>query len=354
MYFNPDSGAGLPPQQSQLRPLTIMQVVEEVFRIYRGAFLQFFLVSLVVMIPVTLLSDLFSTAISNYASRLVAGRPLEAIAPVLVLGVRVNPLLGTVMVGLLQTIFFYSIVTSMAAEGHLGRPVSLLASLGKAAKRMVGLTIAYFLGITVIFFVGFFASLLLSVLSRLPGLAFIGVVLSVSAIGYFSFLTFVLLTPTFVLEKNGPVVALGRTINLARQRIFAIFNVIFILALIVAIVSAILATIVVAFVPGDLNTAAGAAQLRQTVLPVQVVINVFTAPLAVIAITVLYYDIRVRAEQLDQAVRNAPIAGIHPSDLPTEPLPVKITRADLSNILLLTFLVSILLLFLQSTGRSGF
>jgi hypothetical protein len=354
MYFNPDSGAGLRPQKPLLQPMTISQIIDTVFRIYRNNFLQFFLLSLVIMVPVTLLSDLFSTAINNYASSLVAGRRLGAIAPVSVLGLRVDPVLGTVVIGFLQTIVFYSITTSMASEAHLGYPVSLRTSVGKAAKRMVGLTIAYLVGITVIFFVGFFASLILSLFNRVSGLAFIGVVLSVSVIGYFSFLTFVLLTPTFILEKNNPVVALSRTMNLARERIFAIFNVIFILALIVGVVSAILATIAVAFTPGNLNTPAGLERLRQTTLPLQVIINVLTAPLAVIAITVLYYDVRVRAERLDQAISNAPSANTHPNDLPTEPLPVKITRRDLNNIVLLTFLVSVLLLLLQSTGRGGF
>lgn len=167
--------------------------------------------------------------------------------------------------------------TFIVSEAYLGREVSAAAALGRAwamLLRIIGLSILTSLLIGI----GF-------MLVLVPGLLLLsGLILS---------------TVVLVLESpGGPVEAMGRSWELTRG-----FRTKVLLTMFVAFLLLLVPSIAVGGAAGLMSDPGGALSLL--VLVVESVLQVFVYPYVYVVMTVLYYDLRVRKEGFDLELLSA-------------------------------------------------
>lgn len=104
-----------------------------------------------------------------------------------------------------------------------------------------------------------------------------------------------LVAQTVVIEGLGALRALGRSWALTRHRFWRTFWLYLLLGVITAIISGVLTALVNAFIPGG-STSTGALGAQAAV---NAVVGVVVAPVTLIASTLYYYDLRIRGEAFD-------------------------------------------------------
>jgi hypothetical protein len=175
---------------------------------------------------------------------------LVAIAPALVIVAAV--------LGLVATTLFTGMVVELVADVQDGRRDATIGQLLRAATPVLGQLILVGIVAGIGIAIGF-------VLIVVPGLILI-TIWSVAA-------------PVVVLENPGGLRALGRSRELVRGNGWAVFGVIFVLVIGVGIVAAIIEAV------GDSGgTGVG--------IVVRIVVQILTAPLAALAASVLYFELR--------------------------------------------------------------
>lgn len=273
---------------SQLRPLSIGEVLDGAFTIYRRQFSSLFLTALLPQIPAIVLVALFYGFMTTFAGgAAAAGSDLSTSTAVgMGLGAVVYfPLWlmgwGTAM----------GAVTFQTARAYTGAPVTTRDALRRGLSRSIPLVAAY---------------VLLFFLSMLGACAFI-VGMFVVWIAAFA------VAPAVVLERHGPIDAIGRSWQLVKGAWGEVFLVMFI-ATLIALLPAwgvkVMAMGVGALVSG------GDASLIMVVQGVAQVLaqiaGTLTIPFSVGATVLLYYDRRVRTEALDVQMMAESLAAAAP------------------------------------------
>lgn len=199
---------------------------------------------------------------------------LVAIAPVLAIVAAILSLAATTL--------FTGMVVELVADVQDGRRDATVGQLLKAATPVLGQLILVGIVAGIGIAIGF-------VLIIVPGLILI-TIWSVAA-------------PVVVLENPGGLRALGRSRELVRGNGWAVFGVIFVLVIGVGIVAAIIEAI------GDSGgTGVG--------IVVRVIVQILTAPLAALAASVIYFDLRPSASGETFGESSPPSPPLPPSSSP--------------------------------------
>jgi hypothetical protein len=259
---------------SQLRPLSLGEMLDGAFTIYRRHFASLFLTALLPQLPVMAFVVIGYGYMATFTGAAAAGRePGTSMLAGLGVGA-----LGFFLVWVVCWATTVGAVTFQAARAYTGTPVTTREALRRGVNRSFVLIVAY---------------ALVAFLSTLGACAFlIGMV--VVWIAAFA------VAPAVVLERRGPVDAISRSWKLVQGGWGEVFLVTLIAGLIAALPAWGVGTIGTV---GGLLLADGNPRLAmaaQTVAQVlQQLAGTLTIPFSLTATVLLYYDRRVRTEALD-------------------------------------------------------
>lgn len=255
---------------SHMRPLQFGEILDGAFTLYRRHFATLFTTALLPYLPLAVLWGIFGVvARADTPEQTETVRTLATVASYPIMLV-----VGLLVWGAL------TYQTSQALQGH---EVDRGAAFGVAVRRLLPLLGAALLSFLLIGF----------------GLLLLVVPAALVAIMLFAALQVV------VLENRGPVEALARSRELARGAWGRIFGIWFIVMMIVWIPSMVVGGVAGAFAVFTAFTTGG---LEEMVMPLwitavtnvlSILISALTTPFYVGAMTLLYYDRRVRTDALD-------------------------------------------------------
>ncbi|CAN5848695.1 hypothetical protein BH20GEM3_BH20GEM3_05040 [soil metagenome] len=251
---------------AQLRPLTLGEILDAAFALYRRHFGTLFLTAVLPMLPVVA----FWAAFPLFAR----GAP-EQVTELANLG---GWLLAPYTIP--ATLLVWGALLHQVSLAYLDSPISVREGYRRGVRRLLPL-----LGAT------FAASVLIG----------LGLVLLVIP-GILLLIMFFAVGPAVVIESRGPIEALGRSRELARGAWGRIFAVLFLLFLITALPTFALAA---ATGVGALASGSGAVAVLESpwiftaFQALSVLLSALTTPFMTAGLVLLYYDRRVRSEALD-------------------------------------------------------
>lgn len=249
-----------------LKPMTIGDIMDNTFYLYRDHFLVFFGTAAIIFLPFTLAVDWFSgLAGANFQAlpeevpftMTLLAEGLLGLAVIVVLSVLITPLEGALV--------------KAAADAALGVKPSIAASFKAPLAR----------------YLPTLAMTALMSAAILVGLAFLVIP------GALVFLWFSVAFQAVLLEKVGPVAALARSRKLTRGALGRIFLLLSAFGLLVGAIQYALNVPVLALLAAALPDGGPLVALVQVL---QGLIAALVAPLFLIALTLLYLDLRVRKE----------------------------------------------------------
>ena len=300
---------------SYLRPLTLADVLDGMFRLLLANWRTYALALGVVLVPLNFAVAYLTTEVVGGAGLFEQlSNPASAEA-FLAGGPSLIPFLGLIAVSLgsfaFVTPFVNGTACRIAAEAYAQQqpePRGVLRSTLQKYWALVGLSVLIVVVPTLVVALpaaGIFAGIVLEqpALTAVGGVLTFGAVLAAIALVIAFSLSYVVV----VVERAGPVAALRRSFRLVRGRFWPIFGTLLLAGIISGIVAQI-ASFPFA-IPGDLFgdwlgvifTTAGS-----------VVAAIVTTPLSANAQTLLYFDGRVRLEGYDLQLISHEIAREHP------------------------------------------
>src|SRR5687767_14942232 len=323
-----------------LRALRLGELLDQAIRLYRRNFLTFIGIIAVVYVPLMILQTISSTWLSSSLLNVSAAQSPEEIFSnsSYWLG-----LLSTVVLGFLQIILVQGIATGAltraVADNYLGRKTNILDAYRGIGKSWLSLLGALLL-LGLVFIVAVLWWVIVPCIGWVTGLGMIAFLLTVVN---------PMVAPVVVLEGKGAVDAIQRAWSLTRRRFWPVLGYIFVLNLFSLLVVNGPVAIVNAVLPQFLGSFEDPT-MRVVVLSIIQMLVTLTAlliyyPLQMTALTLIYFDLRVRTEGFDLALltmneselADTSQAMAAPPSQTTERL---MTGADLGNFAILTLLAA--------------
>jgi hypothetical protein len=312
----------------QLRPMTIGDMFDAAFRLYRQHFVTFIGIVALLQVPMAIVQFVVQfmlggsamNDILRFSARSPFGRATQN--PLDLFPLRSFLIFYLITLGLsaIQYLIVRNLVTGALANaisrGYLGRPISILGAYGFGARRYVSMLVASLVPVAIgaLMFalimgcaIGALATLGVRLGER-PNMALIGLVflglfglallLIVAAIFLY---TRLLVTPqAIVLEDQGPLAGLGRSWRLvggAFWRTVAILLLMGILTYFISSVPALMVNWTLIFMSGGtLNNLMRNQAITVLVAELGLILAL---PLQLAVYTLLYYDLRIRKEGYD-------------------------------------------------------
>ena len=308
---------------ARLRPMSIGDMLDAAFRLYRQHFLTIVGIVALLQVPMAMLQLLaqmpYLQAVQRFAARppaVVPGSNPFDIFPFAELLPYYALIFGLAIV---QYLLVYNIMTGALANAisrsYLGQPISILSSYNLGAKRVVALIVASLTPFAIsLVFVAIVAGCGIGALSTLGvrsgeqanvGLAIaavlglFGVIVIMAIVGLFFYVRLLFSTQAIILEGQGPFAGLRRSWRLVGQafwRSLGIFLLVYAFMYIVSLVVQ-LPLIAVGTFLGLMLSNTLLFQAISSLVTYAVLILVL--PLQFTVFTLLYYDLRVRKEGYD-------------------------------------------------------
>ena len=327
----------------KLRPMTAGDILDQAIRIYRYNFVPLVIIVAIVSVPIAIL-QVIAEVLAFPLGGLLGANTTDAVnnfdTPLQLLGQAIRILAA--LIAAVAALFQNGAITAFVSERFLGRAITVRQAYGRAFRRWLSLLLAAFL-------VGLLYAAVLGIifgvwLVPFFGLALAGTNLDSVTSGIFGALTLLLcclfvpamviliffntrwafFIQAIVLENFNSTGGLGRSWKLVKGSFWRVMLMVFVLII-----------IVYAFSTGPiLLVSFGALALASPILLavantiISSLIQIVMTPLQFAALTVLYYDLRIRKEGFDlemqmanlppaptQAIPPAPAADA-PSDVP--------------------------------------
>jgi hypothetical protein len=313
----------------QLRPMSVGDMLDAAFRLYRRHFLTFIGIVALLQVPMAMIQFVAQLPYMQAVQRLTARPP--------VVGPGASPLdifpfaqllpyyALIVALGIFQYLLVYNLMTGALANAisrsYLGQPISILSSYNIGTKRIMALIVASLTPLLVgLAFVAIIAGCAFGAFYTLGvrtneqpniGLAIAAVIglIGVMVLGGFAGLYFyvrlLLTTQAIVLEGQGPLAGLARSWRLVGQafwRSLGIFLLVYAFIYIVSLVVQLPLIVLGVFFGVLLNNSV----LYQSIASlVTYGVLILVLPLQFIIFTLLYYDLRIRKEGYDLELKLA-------------------------------------------------
>ncbi len=325
-----DHGAGQPPQavggwgsppstaaSPALRPLDLGDVLDGMFRLLVRHWRTFVVALGVVLVPVNLITVYVQRQANANLGLFAFFRDPNAAAAAFGAGPTAGLSLWAVgagfILGLLATPFITGVSAAIAAQGYLGdqpQPGTVLRRAGKRFWTLVGAALLAWYLLALLPFVPGFALIVSAGSGTVSPLLLVAfpVLLLGAALWLVVRFVFVFFPLAIVLEGAGPIASLRRSVRLVRSRFWPLAG-----TLLLAVIVAVIIGFVIALpltVPGLLVSGTGGYVLTAVGT---IVATILTTPLFTNAVTLAYFDTRIRTEgfDLDVLARSveAPAAG---------------------------------------------
>lgn len=312
------------------RPLGLGELLDGVFRVYRAHFARLVLTAAIFLVPVGILSTLLLGFTMSNFTQLLLNAGSEPVNSDFGGGFgAIGAYLLTGLLGYLASGLTYVSLTSQVVGLLHGEELTAGASIRRGVRRLlafIGMVLLAGLAVTglllalyiVLFFVVFASAMALSaigVIGESSGASVIAVILAVFAFIFYMvaivavFIPIGMLlarwvaAPTLVVEeKLGPVASLSRSWQLTRNNLWRTFGYLLLLAIFYFVVLGLPMAVLQWLLMFALTTQ-WYGWLSGLLVGLGYLINVFWVPFQVLALVMLYYDLRVRNESLDIEVR---------------------------------------------------
>jgi hypothetical protein len=267
----------------QLRPLSMGQIMDQAIRLYRRNFVAFVGIVALVQIPIVAVEFLVTLTVIS------TGDEFNTFGTSFGYEFLLSQLLSFILIQGLGT----AAMTRAVSDNYLGEKTGSLQAfrkIGRSWLSLIGALIVCGLMAIVIFIWA-----LVPIVGWLTGWAMLM---------YFPFVIVPLVAPVIVLERHSAVEAWRRAWNLARQRfwwIIAFFMVLAIFSWLVVAGPTLLLSSIFNFVLIDSISEPANAYLAQSVVSslTNLLLNLIYLPFSLAAITLTYFDLRVRSEGFD-------------------------------------------------------
>jgi hypothetical protein len=303
--------------------MSIGDMLDTAFRLYRQHFLTFIGIVALLQVPMAILQFLillpYTQVVQRFATRPPVVRPGQSLLDIFPFGELLPYYALLLGLGVIQYLVVYNLMSGALANaisrGYLGKPVSILSAYSFGFGRFLSLLVASLapFAISLVMFAvlagcGFAALSTLGVRSgEQPnvGLAIgavvglIGVVFLMLLAMLFFYIRLLLSTQAIVLEGRGPLAGISRSWRLVGQsfwRSLGIVLLVFVFAYVVSLIVQLPVLAILAFSGVLLSNPAlyQGINVLMTYLALIVIL-----PLQFIIFTLLYYDLRIRKEGYD-------------------------------------------------------
>jgi hypothetical protein len=306
----------------RIRQLSLGELLDETFRLYRNNFLDFVAIAALVMVPYTLLNFVVQLPFQSQLARLQNPAnqidPFAGQSPLTFFSGLMFGVVGSILLSLLYVVVFQPILEGALAYAiarrYLDQPTGIGDSFGSALRRALSLigarlipTLLGFAVGAVIFGVVFGITFLL--VSRLDGsdgggaIAAFGIlfgfgllVLAMIAVAYFV-VRLLFTSQAVMVEGRGTIEAIRRSWRLTQGYFWRTLGLLAVVALIVFFISAVPAGIITFPVTLLLRDQPELQLMINTI--VSTILNVLALPFSMVAYTLIYFDLRVRKEGFD-------------------------------------------------------
>ncbi len=256
----------------ELRPLTVSEIIDRSFFLYRRRFLDLVAVSAATYLPLLLVSGVAAWHIWTQVASFLHSQQMPMASLVRVAGygavVAVLWMLGAALV--------YAALAVYISEYYIGGRAGV-----RDAYRPVVSALPSLLAAWVLVFILVTLGMLLLIIP--------GIWLAVAC-------TFA--WPIVAIERRGPIAAISRSIYLVQGHWWRVFATLLLFQLLIAMLRAALTyPLTIPLALGLVNVSPVAAQVASQL--VGYAVHIAVVPLAIIALVLLYYDLRVRKEGLD-------------------------------------------------------
>jgi len=276
-----DPHAALLDVRARLRPMGVGDLLDETIRLYRENFLLFVATTAALLAPVLLAGAIAALGGAVVAPGVIDQSGLSApSAP--------NPALAVLFVvlviaGVVSGLLVAAAVTVVTSERYLGRPITVRAAYAAALKRLGPLLLAaLWAGIRLI-----------------PVIAICAFAIGVPFLIYY-IIAWLLIPQAVMLEGCGAGGASKRSRQLVDGYWWKTLGFYLVLSILLNILAAIPTLLLTAVVGGVAGIATGSATALVVVYAiVSVVVPVLLLPLALVATTLLFYDLKIRKEAFD-------------------------------------------------------
>ena len=307
----------------RLRPMSISDMLDAAFRLYRQHFLTFIGIVALLQVPMAMLQFAAQLPYMQALQRFTARPPVLApgASPLDIFPfAQLLPYYALIFgLGIFQYLLIYNLMTGALANAisrsYLGQPISILSSYNIGFKRFSALIAASLLPFAIsLAFVAIIAGCAFGAFFTLGvrtneqpniGLAIaaviglIGVIILGGFAGLFFYVRLLLTTQAIVLEGQGPLAGLARSWRLVGQafwRSLGIFLLVYAFIYIVSLVVQLPLVVLGALFGMLLNNSV----LYQSIASlVTYSILILVLPLQFTIFTLLYYDLRIRKEGYD-------------------------------------------------------
>ncbi len=259
------------PVPLRLRPLEIGDVLDETFRMYRRHFALFAGISVIFSIPLAALSGYGYFALFNFAAtQATSSNPGDVNS----LFASLSPLVAGVLVNVAVLPLLYGGVSYAVCQSAIGNPVTLWGALRGAFRRYFQVLLYYvLLGLMVVAFCLFPLWIWISV-------------------------NWIVVLPAMFVENTGLFAAMGRSWRLVQGRwwrTFFILLLVFVLNYVVSLALGAFLYLGQVLLTILLSPYVALAIYEGAVVLVSALVN----PVLLIAIVLIYFDLRIRKEALD-------------------------------------------------------
>lgn len=307
----------------RLRPMSIGDMLDAAFRLYRQHFLTFIGIVALLQVPMAMLQFAAQLPYMQALQRFTTSPPVLApgAGPLDIFPfAQLLPYYALIFgLGVFQYLLVYNLMTGALANAisrsYLGQPISILSSYNIGFKRIMALIVAsltpfaislVFVAIIVGCAFGTFYTMGVRTgdqpnigLAIAAGFGLIAVIFAGGIAGLFFYVRLLLTTQAIVLEGQGPWAGLTRSWRLVGQafwRSLGIFLLVYAFIYIVSLIVQLPLIILGAFFGVLLNNSV----LYQSIASlVTYGVLILVLPLQFIIFTLLYYDLRIRKEGYD-------------------------------------------------------
>ncbi len=283
----------------RFRAQSFGELLDSTFTVYRRRFLTIIGIAALCQVPYVALQYLGGRSALTTIQSLQGKSPATTAAAQRELSKLVGPGLTLVAITLAYYLLLLPLMEAatihVVSHDYLDRPTSLSAALRGAARRFWSLAGYLLLQLAV----AIAAPILLVVIVAVLGAAPVAVLLGFAGAGWmiYSLVKMTLGVPALVLETLSPVQALRRSWHLTRGSFWRLV----LLYLVIGIASWILTGLVGGPV-GLMVGAAGSVNALSAQILAGGLAGVLTSPFIPIALTLFYYDVRIRREAFDIAM----------------------------------------------------
>jgi hypothetical protein len=285
-------------------PLSIGDIIDRAFRIYRARFKPMIQTALLLLVPFAVISGVLSYFVN--AQALAAAEDIDAVGSLAsVMGSLMLALFGWLVQGLAELALTFQ--AQAALRDDVLEPRVALSAAGARIVSWLGMSLLRGLAFVGLILITVAPTLLLSLVGGESAAAAFGALcmlglamLAVVALAVILQTRWVVATPALVIEELGATASLGRSWELTRGkfwRSFAVLLVLFIISFLVLSLPSMVISWIALFAATDTALWSAIGSAFGTIL------TAFFAPLTAATYLVLYYDLRVRRENLDLDMR---------------------------------------------------